>query len=97
MQGLGTIYFAGGDLRRPRTLGAFTAPLLAAEGSDLIFDAKLLPLKFRDDDVVGVGSVLFFVNQMFEFSVLGPQRFHVLCHGHARASDLCPKNYTWGC
>jgi len=60
----------------------------------LIFDAKLLPFKFRDDEIVWVRSVLFFVYQMFEFSVLCPQRFHVLCHGHARASDLCPKDYT---
>jgi hypothetical protein len=47
-------------------------PLLAGQRGDLIFDAKLLPFKFRDDEIVGVGSVLFFLYQMFEFSMLGP-------------------------
>lgn len=56
--------------------------LLAAERGDLIFDAKLLALKFRDYEVVGVRSVFFFIDEVFEFSMLGPQGFHVLCHGH---------------
>ena len=61
--------------------------LLATKRGDLIFDAKLLPFKFRDYDVVGVRSVFFFVDEIFEFSMLGPQCIHVLCHGHARPSD----------
>ena len=59
------------------------AALLAAQGGDLIFDAQLLPFKFRDHEVVGMRSVFFFVDEIFEFSMLGPQRFHALCHGHA--------------
>ena len=66
--------------------GSRTA-LLAAEGDDLIFDAKLLAFKFRDYEVVGMRSVLFFVNEVLEFSMLGPQGFHVLCHSHVDPSD----------
>jgi hypothetical protein len=56
--------------------------LLAAQRGDLIFDAQLLAFKFRDYEVVWVRSVFFFVNEMLEFCMLGPQGFHVLCHGH---------------
>jgi len=61
--------------------------LLATQRGDLIFDAKLLPFKFRDYDVVGVRSVFFFVDEIFEFSMLGPQRIHVFYQRHARPSD----------
>jgi hypothetical protein len=69
--------------------------LLAAERGDLIFDAKLLAFKFRDYEVVGVRSVFFFVNEMFEFSMLGPQGFHVLCHGHVDP-PISDRNVTPG-
>ena len=73
-------------LAPPGLGGRPTAPvgpmLLAVQGGDLIFDAKLLAFKFRDYEVVGVRSVFFFIDEVFEFSMLGPQGFHVLCHGH---------------
>jgi hypothetical protein len=61
----------------------------------LIFDAKLLAFKFRDYEVVGVRSVLFFVNEILEFSMLGPQGFHVLCHGHVDP-PISDRNVTLG-
>src|SRR5262245_39590277 len=67
---------------RPAPDRSSRAALLAAQRGDLIFDAKLLAFKFRDDEVVGVRSVFFFVYEVLEFSMLGPQRIHVLCHGH---------------
>jgi len=77
---------AGARPQRPR-------PLLAAQRGDLIFDAQLLAFKFRDDEVVGVRSVFFFVNEMLEFCMLGPKGFHVLCHGHLD-SPISDRNIT---
>jgi hypothetical protein len=69
--------------------------LLATEGGDLIFDAKLLAFKFGDYEVVGVRSVFLFVNEVLEFSMLGPQGFHVLCHGHVDP-PISDRNVTLG-
>ena len=74
--------------------GSRTA-LMATEGGDLIFDAKLLAFKFRDYEVVGVRSVFLFVNEILEFSMLGPQGFHVLCHGHVDP-PISDRNVTPG-
>jgi hypothetical protein len=72
---------------RPKPALSLPLPLWAAQRGDLVFDPKLLPFKFREYEVVGVRSVLFFFNEMLEFSMFGPQRVNVLCHGHARPSD----------
>jgi hypothetical protein len=82
----GSIWMDSDALAPPGPGGRPTAAvgpmLLAVQRGDLIFDAKLLAFKFRDYEVVGVRSVLFFIDEVFEFSMLGPQGFHVLCHGH---------------
>jgi len=74
--------------------GSRTA-LLATEGGDLIFDAQLLTFKFRDYEVVGVRSVFLFVNEILKFSMLGPQGFHVLYHGHVDP-PISDRNVTLG-
>jgi hypothetical protein len=71
------------------------AALLATQRGDLIFDAKLLAFKFRDDEVVGVRSVFFFVYEILKFRMLGPQRFNVLCHGHLDP-PISDRNVTRG-
>src|SRR5215468_1140165 len=78
---------------RPAPERSGRAALLAAQRGDLIFDAQLLAFKFRDDEVVGVRSVFFFVNEMLEFCMLGPKGFHVLCHGHLD-SPISDRNIT---
>jgi hypothetical protein len=86
------------SLRRPPAAGAQSRQrdrLLATQGGDLIFDAKLLAFKFGDYEVVGVRSVFLFVNEVLEFSMLGPQGFHVLCHGHVDP-PISDRNITVG-
>jgi hypothetical protein len=68
--------------------GSLPASLLADQRGYLVFDSKLLAFKVGDDHIVGVGPVLFFFKLVFEFCVLCSQRFNMLCHGHARVSDL---------
>jgi len=80
---------------RPAPNRSSGTALLATQRSDLIFDAKLLAFKFRDYEVVGVRSVFFFVNEVLEFSMLGPQGFHVLCHGHVDP-PISDRNVTPG-
>ena len=94
-QGLPMNSFARAPSPEPTPDRASRPSLLAAQRGDLIFDTKLLPFKFRDYDVVGVWSVFFFVNEILEFSMLGPQRFNVLCHGHLDP-PICDRNVTPG-
>ena len=80
---------------RPAPNRSSRTALLAAEGGDLIFDAKLLAFKFRDYEVVGVRSVFLFVNEILQFSMLGPQGFHVLYHRHVDP-PISDRNITVG-
>ena len=49
---------------------------------DFVFDAKLLPLKFADVSVVGVGSCELRLDAIFKIGVAFPQSRYPLLKGH---------------